>query len=498
MNLNALLAVRRSQQPQKQALEFRDAERTWTYAQLQDQALSMGQYLTRHGVKQHDRVLIWAENSGAYVIALMALWQLGAIAVPVNPRYRQREMEIILADCTPKVLLVETHNMHRLRDMDTTGQLQEQVRVLALDQMPLSRGGDPPTPAVGSDDTALIMYTSGTTGRSKGAMISHNNLVATITGLVSAWGWQADDVLLLTLPLFHVHGLEVGLLCALTAGASVILHQTFEAKAVLQQLQDQRITLFFAVPTMYFRLMRLMEETPAPDLSHMRLFCSGSAPLAAEDHKRFQQLTGHVILERYGMTETGMNYSNPLAGERVPSTVGLPLPGVSGRIVDAQDQELPCGQEGHLQVRGSNVISAYWNAPEQTARAFVQDDLGRRWFRTGDMGRFHPETGYLTLLGRSHECILSGGFNVYPREVEEVLLQCSGIEEAAVVGCPHPEWGETPLAYVVVADAFDQEAVTAFCRQQLAGFKVPSEFRVVPTLPRNAMGKLQKHRLPRS
>ena len=498
MNLNALLAVRRSQQPQKQALEFRDAERTWTYAQLQDQALSMGQYLTRHGVKQHDRVLIWAENSGAYVIALMALWQLGAIAVPVNPRYRQREMEIILADCTPKVLLVETHNMHRLRDMDTTGQLQEQVRVLALDQMPLSRGGDPPTPAVGSDDTALIMYTSGTTGRSKGAMISHNNLVATITGLVSAWGWQADDVLLLTLPLFHVHGLEVGLLCALTAGASVILHQTFEAKAVLQQLQDQRITLFFAVPTMYFRLMRLMEETPAPDLSHMRLFCSGSAPLAAEDHKRFQQLTGHVILERYGMTETGMNYSNPLAGERVPSTVGLPLPGVSGRIVDAQDQELPCGQEGHLQVRGSNVISAYWNAPEQTVRAFVQDDLGRRWFRTGDMGRFHPETGYLTLLGRSHECILSGGFNVYPREVEEVLLQCSGIEEAAVVGCPHPEWGETPLAYVVVADAFDQEAVTAFCRQQLAGFKVPSEFRVVPTLPRNAMGKLQKHRLPRS
>ncbi len=499
MNLNTLLAVRCSQQPQKQALECRDTGQCWTYAQLQDQAWAMSQYLTRHGVEPHDRVVIWAENSGAYVVALMALWQLGAVAVPVNPRYRQREMELILTDCAPKLLLLEAHHRSRLRDMGIDAPGLAQITVLPLDQAPLSAGrARRPGPAVGSDDTALILYTSGTTGRSKGAMLSHNNLVATVTGLVAAWGWQADDVLLLTLPLFHVHGLEVGLLCALTAGASVILHRTFEARAVLQQLQDRSTTLYFAVPTMYFRLMRLMEKTAARDLSHMRLFCSGSAPLAAEDHKRFQQLTGHAILERYGMTETGMNYSNPLAGERVPSTVGLPLPGVSGRIVDARDQELPCGQEGHLQVRGSNVISAYWNAPEQTAHAFVQDDLGRRWFRTGDMGRFHPETGYLTLLGRSHECILSGGFNVYPREVEEVLLQCSGIEEAAVVGCPHPEWGETPLAYVVVAGTFDQEVATAFCRQQLASFKVPSEFRVVPALPRNAMGKLQKHRLPRS
>ncbi len=497
MNLNTLLAVRCSQQPQKQALECRDTGQRWTYAQLQDQAWAMGQYLTRHGVEPHDRVVIWAENSGAYVIALMALWQLGAVAVPVNPRYRQREMELILTDCTPKLLLLEAHHRNWLRDMGIDAQGLAQITVLPLDQAPLSAGRARPGPAVGSDDTALILYTSGTTGRSKGAMLSHNNLVATVTGLVAAWGWQADDVLLLTLPLFHVHGLEVGLLCALTAGASVILHRTFEARAVLQQLQDRSTTLYFAVPTMYFRLMRLMEATATPDLSHMRLFCSGSAPLAAEDHKRFRQLTGHVILERYGMTETGMNYSNPLAGERVPSTVGLPLPGVSGRIVDVQDRELPCGQEGHLQVRGSNVFAAYWNAPAQTTAAFVRDNAGRQWFRTGDMGRFDPETGYLTLLGRSHECILSGGFNVYPREVEEVLMQCTGIAEAAVVGCPHPEWGETPLAYVVVEETFDPAAVTAFCRQQLAGFKVPSAFRVVPKLPRNAMGKLQKHRLPR-
>ncbi len=497
MNLNTLLAVRRSRHSQKQALAFRDpAPRTWTYAQLQEQALSMSRYLTRHGVAQHDRVLIWAENSGSYVVALLALWQLGAVAVPVNPRYRRRELELILADCTPQALLIESHSRRRLRDMGIARQLLEPVRVLSLDRVPQSCGGDLPTPAVGSDDTALIMYTSGTTGRSKGAIISHNNLGATVTGLTAAWGWQADDVLLLTLPLFHVHGLEVGMLCALAAGASVVLHRTFEAAAVLQQLQDPRTTLFFAVPTMYFRLIRLMEATAAPDLSHMRLFCSGSAPLAAEVHERFRQLTGHAILERYGMTETGMNYSNPLAGPRVPSTVGLPLPGVSGRIVDARDQELPWGQEGHLQVRGSNVFSAYWNAPEQTAQAFVQDHLGRRWFRTGDMGCFDPATGYLTLLGRSHECILSGGFNIYPREVEEVLLQYSGIEEAAVVGRPHPEWGETPLAYVVAASSLDPAAVTAFCRRRLASFKVPSEFRVVSALPRNAMGKLQKHLLP--
>ncbi len=495
MNLNTLLAVRRSQQPHKQALTFQDTGRSWTYAQLQEEALAMGQHLTRHGVTQYDRVVIWAENSGAYIVALMALWQLGAIVVPVNPRYRQREMEFILADCTPQALLFEECNRHRLRDMGL-GPLLERVTTLSLDQAPLVHDESPPTPVVGSDDTALIMYTSGTTGRSKGAMISHNNLVATVTSLVAAWGWQAGDGLLLTLPLFHVHGLEVGLLCALTAGASVNLHRTFKAQTVLQQLQDPRTTLFFAVPTMYFRLIRFMEETAAPDLSHIRLFCSGSAPLAAEDHKRFQRLTGHVILERYGMTETGMNYSNPLAGTRMPSTVGLPLPGVSGRIVDDQDQELPWGQEGHLQVRGSNVISAYWNAPEQTARAFVQDDLGHRWFRTGDMGRFDPDTGYLTLLGRSHECILSGGFNVYPREVEEVLLQCPDIEEAAVVGHPHPEWGETPLAFVVAPDSCDPEAVTTFCRQHLASFKVPTAIHVVPALPRNAMGKLQKHLLP--
>ncbi len=496
MNLNALLAIRRSQQPEKQALEFRETGRTWTYAQLHAEALAMGRFLTHHSVNQQDRVVIWAENSGTYVVALMALWLLGAIPVPVNLRYRRREMELILADCTPKAILVDSCNLGLFNSLDIDQGLLNQVTLLSLDQIPTTPGERTPEPVIGSDETALIMYTSGTTGRSKGAMITHNNLVATVTGLVSAWGWQADDVLLLTLPLFHVHGLEVGLLCALSAGASVILNRAFNAEAVLHQLAAGKATLYFAVPTMYFRLMRLMEDSTTPDLSHMRLFCSGSAPLAAEDHRRFRRLTGHVILERYGMTETGMNYSNPLAGDRVPSTVGLPLPGVSGRIVDAQDQVLPNGQEGHLQLRGSNVISAYWRTPEQTAEAFVQDEMGRRWFRTGDMGRFDPNSGYLTLLGRSHECILSGGFNVYPREIEEVLMQCAGVQEAAVVGRPHPEWGETPLAYVVVEDSFDEDAVTAYCRQQLAGFKVPSEFRILPELPRNAMGKLQKFLLP--
>lgn len=498
MNLNTLLAVRRGQNPQKKALAFRDSGCSWTYAQLQEQALSAGQAFSEHGVGQHDRVLIWAENSGDFVISLLALWGLGAIPVPVNPRYRQRELELILADCTPKLVLIDSQHLGKFRTLGLDPQLLAGVEILFLDVVPKSDQGKLPATVVGSDDTALIMYTSGTTGRSKGAMISHNNLVAIVTGLVSAWGWREDDVLLLTLPLFHVHGLEVGLLCALTAGASVILNRTFNAEAVMQQLQEREVTLFFAVPTMYFRLMRLMEEHSAPDLSHMRLFCSGSAPLAAEEHKRFQQLTGHAILERYGMTETGMNYSNPLSGQRVPSTVGLPLPGVSGRIVDAQDQELPPGQEGALQVRGSNVFSSYWNSPGQTAKAFVQDGQGRLWFRTGDMGRFDPKTGYLTLLGRSHDCILSGGFNIYPREVEEVLMQCAGIQEAAVVGCPHPEWGETPVAFVVADETFSEHAATDLCRKQLAGFKVPTAYRILPELPRNAMGKLQKFLLPKN
>lgn len=329
-------------------------------------------------------------------------------------------------------------------------------------------------------------------------MIRHGNVLATVTGLLAAWSWERDDVLLLTLPLFHVHGLIVGLLTAFAAGATVELRRKFDAATIVDELATGVPTVFFGVPTMYVRLvdeLRRRWETGF-DLSRLRLFCSGSAPLDPETFRAFHELTGHAILERYGMTETGMSLSNPYVGDRLPGTVGVPLPGVSARIVDAEGRDVPPGGEGELLVRGSNVFTGYWQAPEKTAESFVRDGAGDRWFRTGDLARRDPATGHYTLLGRRHELILSGGFNVYPREVEEVLVSYPGIREAAVVGRPHPEWGEVPVAFLVADGEVDEAALVDFCKNQMAGFKVPRTLRRVEALPRNALGKVQKHLLP--
>jgi malonyl-CoA/methylmalonyl-CoA synthetase len=254
---------------------------------------------------------------------------------------------------------------------------------------------------------------------------------------------------------------------------------------------------------MYVRLVEELKRRKAAGerlgFAGLRLCCSGSAPLAPETFAAFRGLTGHDILERYGMTETGMNLSNPYAGPRLPGTVGTPLPGVSIRIVDRQDKDLPPGSEGDLLVAGSNVFAEYWRSPEKTAESFVHDDLGRRWFRTGDLAREDAATGYVTLLGRSRELILTGGFNVYPREVEEVLAAWPGVRESAVAGRPHPEWGEVPVAFLVVESPFDaaaEAALVAWCKSQMAGFKVPRRFEYLEALPRNALGKVQKHLLP--
>ncbi len=496
MNLLTLFSIPLQQTPNKPALVVAAGQgsHVWTYAELHGQANAMAGLLHGLGIRPGDRVALYAHNSGSFVLAYLALLRLGAIMVPINLRYRTRELAHILSDCRPRLVLTDEANAAHLRTPELCA--IHTTPCVLLEDLVLPAPGSVPPVQVGSDDTALIMYTSGTTGHSKGAMISHNNIVATVTGLLSAWAWQTDDVLLLTLPLFHVHGLLVGLTCSLARGATVLLHPSFQVQSTLNCLTSGEPTLFFAVPTMYFRLIQALTASPKLDFSHMRLFCSGSAPLAAEDHRTFQHLTGHVILERYGMTETGMNFSNPYTGLRQAGTVGLPLPGVSARIVDQHFQDVPPGTTGQLLVRGSNVFSAYWQNPEATAASFVSDRLQQRWFCTGDLGCLDPATGYLTLLGRNHELILSGGFNVYPREIEEVLLQHANVQEAAVVGRPHPEWGQIPVAYLVIKEPFDTRTLEAHCQQQLASFKLPRVFHVVDTLPRNAMGKLQKFRLP--
>jgi malonyl-CoA/methylmalonyl-CoA synthetase len=483
MNLHDLFAIPRRRTPDKPALLFREDGRdvTLTYTDLFARADALAAGLAARGVVLGDRVAFFLGNRPEFVIAYLAVIRLGAAMVPINLAYRQREISHMLADAEPRLIVTERAQAPILEEMG--------LRDLILAEELEGCAGDPKAftpPVVDGGDLAMLLYTSGTTGKSKGAEITHDNVLATVTGLLAAWDWQPADSLLLALPLFHTHGLVVGLHCALAAGATVLLRRRFDAAEVASELLAGEATLFFGVPTMYGRLVEeLRSRGPGLDLSSVRLFCSGSAPLSAETFTAFRELTGHEILERYGMTETGMNLSNLYAGGRRPGTVGVPLPGVSIRIVDEE-----------LQVRGGNVFAGYWRAPEKTAASFVHDDLGRRWFKTGDLARQDPETGFITLLGRRHELIISGGFNLYPREVEEVLAGFPGVREAAVVGRPHADWGEVPVAFLAVDSAVDTAELIAFCKTQMAGFKVPREIRFVDALPRNALGKVEKHKLP--
>ncbi|MCC6456642.1 MAG: AMP-binding protein [Caldilineaceae bacterium] len=496
MNLHALFAIAAQRNPRKVALHYAadGVTTTLTYAELYTAVDRLAVGLQQWGLHKGDRVAFFLGNRPEFVIAYLAVIKLGAVMVPVNLRYRRLEIGHIVADCAPRLVVTEREQLPVLED---AGHPQAGDLPLLVVEELAAWSSDAPlsVPLVVAEDLAVIMYTSGTTGRSKGAMLLHSNLLATITGLLAAWAWQADDTLLLCLPIFHTHGLVVGLHCALAAGATTLLRAKFEANVTLQEILSGKPTLFFAVPTIYVRLVEELRSAKPVDLHHMRLFCSGSAPLAAETFTAFQELTGHTILERYGMTETGMNLSNPYVGARVPGSVGTPLPGVMMRIVDKRHQDVKPGEEGELLVRGSNVFSGYWNAPEKTAESFSHDTLGQQWFHTGDIARQDAETGYVTLLGRRHELIISGGFNIYPREIEELLVTIPGIAEAAVVGVPHAEWGEVPVAYVVCTSEVDDNGLALFCRQQLASFKVPKQFHHVETLPRNAMGKLQKHLL---
>lgn len=499
MNLHALFAIAAKRTPEKVALQFADSATsgnfaTLTYAELHAAADRLASGLQKWGLSKGDRVAFFLGNRPEFVIAYLAVIKLGAIMVPVNLRYRRMEIGHIFADCAPRLVITESEQLPYLEDAGYPS--NGEIPLLLAEEMKVW-GSDKPfaTPLVLAEDLALIMYTSGTTGRSKGAMLSHSNVLSTVAALLAAWDWQAQDTLLLCLPIFHVHGLVVGLHCALAAGATVMLREKFVAHETLAELIGGQPTLFFAVPTIYVRLVEELGALERADLKHMRLFCSGSAPLAAETLTEFETLTGHTILERYGMTETGMNLSNPYIGQRVAGSVGTPLPGVTMRIVNDKRQDVQPGEEGELLVRGGNVFTSYWNAPDKTLASFSHDEQGQQWFHTGDIARQDPENGFVTLLGRRHELIISGGFNIYPREIEELLMTFPGIAEAAVIGTPHAEWGEVPVAFVVCNGELDTNGLTQFCRQQLASFKVPKQFTLVESLPRNAMGKLQKNLL---
>ncbi len=459
--------------PAAPALCHRD--RGWiTGEQLEEATRRVAGRLQGAGLEPGDRMLFSAGSSLGLVIAHVAALRSGIVVVPANTAYGERELAHVVTDARPKAALLD--------DPDRAGWVvaaAEPGTVVVGPEVDLPDHEPASLDGAASAAPALICYTSGTTGRPKGAVLTHANLLASSEAVALAWRWTASDRLVLALPLFHVHGLCVGLHGTLLAGASAVLVPRFDVDAVLDAVGAEDATLFFGVPTMYHRLAH---SARVAELSRLRLCVSGSAPLPAELHRVLAERGGQRVLERYGMSETLMNTSNPYDGERRPGSVGLPLPGVEVRLEG--------GDEGEILVRGPNVFAGYWEQPEATAESFADE-----WFRTGDLGAADPD-GYLRILGRSKELIITGGLNVYPREVEDVLLSHPGVGEAAVVGLPSEEWGEQVTAYVVpTADPPTERALLDFAAGQLASFKCPREVRFVDDLPRNALGKVLKHEL---
>ncbi len=488
--------------PDKIALEFLPVigvsalDARISYGELEREVGRTMAYLRRLGVQPGDRVALQLPKCLPFIYLHLAVMRLGAISLPLNPAYPADELSYFLSDAGVSVYI--TDEAHReqvcamlgdLPDLRECVFLQPERPEHFLSLLSGSPAISDAAPPVELDTTALMIYTSGTTGRPKGAEITHGNLAANLEALHVAWGWQEDDVLLHVLPIFHVHGLVVALMGALYAGATTLFLPRFDAELTLQTLVRRRCTVFMAVPTIHRRLL----EVPDPDrfdLRHMRLLTSGSDRLPDDVFAGFQRAFGHTLLERYGMTETGMNLSNPLRGERRIGSVGLPLPGVEARIVHPETgAPLPDGEIGEVQIRGPHVCKGYWRQPEKSAEAFTADG----WLRTGDLG-LREADGYFTLKGRAKDLIITGGLNVYPPEVERILRGAPGVSACAVIGCPDPEWGERVVAVVVPDPACPPaaESLVELCRSRLATYKCPREVRFVDDLPRNALGKVQK------
>jgi malonyl-CoA/methylmalonyl-CoA synthetase len=456
--------------------------RALTFGELDVRSNRLAQVLRDRGVTAGDRLAFCLPNRLEVIDLWLAAMKLGAIVVPINVLYKGREIAHILTDAEPRAVVTTGD---RTGDF---GSLTWDLGVItgAADAAPDIR----PPRCTDAASPAALVYTSGTTGVAKGAVLTHGNFAANALALVTAWGITSADRYLAALPLFHVHGLGNGVQCWLASGCHMRLLERFEHEKALDCFEQYRPTLFFGVPTMYVRLLQAPADRAGAIGRTARLFVSGSAPLPAQVLEAFAERFGHVILERYGMTETLMNVSNPLIGERRAGTVGLPMPMTAVRILNDAGQPVPDGATGELWVNGPNVCDGYWRRPDATAAAFVDG-----WFRTGDLG-MRASDGYITLQGRRSDLIISGGFNIYPREIEEVLTTLPGVREAAVVGVADPTRGEVPVAYLVAEPSADLAAVEHALRAQIASFKIPRGFVRVDALPRTALGKVQKHLLP--
>ena len=450
-----------------------------SYRDVDRRSAQMADVMADYGVAIGDRVVVQVPKSVDAVALYLACLRAGAIYVPLNTAYRADEVGYFLDDAEPALVITEGE-IHRTSTPTTVT-----MDVLA-GEADTAPGVDGVVPRL-ADDLAAMLYTSGTTGRSKGAMLSHGNLASNALTLHASWGFEPGDVLLHILPVFHVHGLFVALHTAMLNASEVRFLRRFDVDTVIDELPAA--TVMMGVPTHY---SRLLEDTRFDEerCSNIRLFTSGSAPMTVELHGRMERRTGHEVLERYGMTETGMITSNPYRGDRIAGTVGFALPGISIRVHDEDDREVPPGAPGVVHVRGPNVFAGYWRLPDRTRAEFRDDG----WFVTGDIGHLDSE-GRLTLEGRSSDMIITGGLNVYPREIEQVLDVQDTVVESAVIGLPDDDLGEIVVAIVVATPEFEERSVLADLGRRLAAFKVPKRLAILDALPRNAMGKVQKAQL---
>lgn len=461
-----------------------------TYQDVEERSAQYANRLTNLGLQKGDRVMVQVEKSAECLLFYFGCLRAGLIYLPLNTAYQADELEYFVGNATPKLIVCSPGQKELFSSLSTAtvSTLLPEGGDSAFDHL----GGEPKsfkTTKCSKNDIAVILYTSGTTGQPKGAMITHSNLATNGLALHKAWGWQANDVMLHALPIFHIHGLFVATHLAVLNASPIIFLEKFDPAEVIRLLPST--TVYMGVPTNYVRLLANKDLTIST-CSNMRLFTSGSAPLLSRTFSEFESRSGHSIVERYGMTETGMNTSNPLEGPRKPGTVGLPLPGVSCRIVDSNGSELDNNQTGDLLVKGENVFKGYWQMPEKTREEFTEEG----YFKTGDLV-MRDDDGYISIVGRSKDMIITGGFNVYPREIEDVIDRMEGVAESAVIGLEHGDFGEAVTAVIVkTADShLDEQSTIAHLKTTLANFKVPKQIIFVESLPRNTMGKVQKNLL---
>ncbi len=478
-------------EPARIAIETSDGQ-TIGYGDLVARSGRMANHLVSRGVKVGDRVAVQTEKSVEALVLYLATVRAGAVYLPLNTAYTSHELDYFITDAEPSLVVCDPAKADAIRaiaakvgaavdtlDANGKGSLSAGAAAMADEFATVARAGD---------DLAAILYTSGTTGRSKGAMLTHDNLMSNTLTLTDYWRFTDKDVLIHALPIYHTHGLFVASNITLCAGARMIFLPKFDADRIIDLMA--RATALMGVPTFYTRLLdnpRLTREATA----HMRLFVSGSAPLLAETHREWLARTGHAVLERYGMTETGMNTSNPYDGDRVPGAVGFPLPGIAARVTDPETgKELPRDEIGMIEVKGPNVFKGYWRMPEKTASEFREDGF----FITGDLGKIDAR-GYVHIVGRGKDLVITGGFNVYPKEIESEIDAMPGVVESAVIGVPHADFGEGVTAVVVPEKdaSLDEAGVIGALDGKIAKFKVPKRVFFVDELPRNTMGKVQKN-----